>query len=202
MSGFLPATQPVLEGGSIRLRPLRVEDAARIVEIAGAREIADTTISVPHPYKPETAVAWIEQAAKQWLAGTGVIFAMETTGERQMVGSIGLREVDRVHLQAELGFFVGVPWWGRGFATTALRILLPFAFGPIGLNRVHAHHMVRNPASGRVLEKVGFRREGLLRQRVRKWGVFEDVVLLALLRSDWGSDRHVMYGVGNASSRP
>jgi ribosomal-protein-alanine N-acetyltransferase len=55
----------------------------------------------------------------------------------------------------------------------------------LGLNRIYAHHMVRNPASGRVLAKVGMKPEGLLRQRVRKWGVFEDVVLLALLREEW-----------------
>jgi RimJ/RimL family protein N-acetyltransferase len=55
----------------------------------------------------------------------------------------------------------------------------------MGINRVHAYHMLRNPASGRVLARLGFREEGVLRQRVRKWGVFEDVVLQALLKEDW-----------------
>lgn len=185
MDDTLPGEQPVLEGTPIRLRPLRPEDVAGIVEIAGAWEIADTTLSVPHPYPPEAAMEWIKKARGQWDEGTGAVFGIETSEERQLVGSIGLRGIDRTHLQTELGFHVGVSWWGRGFATAAIHILLPFAFGPLGLNRVYAHHMVRNPASGRVLEKAGFRREGLLRQRVLKWGVFEDVVVLALLRSEW-----------------
>jgi RimJ/RimL family protein N-acetyltransferase len=63
--------------------------------------------------------------------------------------------------------------------------MLRFGFKELNLNRIYAHHMVRNPASGRVLAKTGMNREGLLRQRVRKWDVFEDVVLLACLREDW-----------------
>jgi len=66
-----------------------------------------------------------------------------------------------------------------------LKPVLRFAFEDLGLNRLCAYHMVRNPASGKVLQKNGFVQEGLLRQRVRKWGVFEDVALLAILRRDW-----------------
>ena len=58
------------------------------------------------------------------------------------------------------------------------------AFESLGLNRIHAHHMTRNPASGRVLQKIGMRREGLLRERIYKWDRFEDVAVYALLRSD------------------
>jgi RimJ/RimL family protein N-acetyltransferase len=67
----------------------------------------------------------------------------------------------------------------------ALKPMLRFAFEDLGLNRLYAYHMVRNPASGKVLQKNGFVQEGLLRQRVRKWGVFEDVALLAILHRDW-----------------
>jgi RimJ/RimL family protein N-acetyltransferase len=98
---------------------------------------------------------------------------------------VGLREIDAEHSQAEMGFWIGVQSWGKGYATEAARRVVRYAFEELKLNRVYAHHMVRNPASGRVLEKVGLKREGLLRQRVRKWGVFEDVVLLAILHDDW-----------------
>src|SRR5208283_1719344 len=80
---------------------------------------------------------------------------------------------------------IGVPFWGKGYSTEAARRVVRYAFEDLNLNRVYAHHMVRNPASGRVLEKIGMKREGLLRQRVRKWGVFEDVVWLAILQDDW-----------------
>ena len=98
---------------------------------------------------------------------------------------MGLREIDTEHSQAEMGFWIEVESWGKGYATEAARAVVRSAFDQLKLNRVYAHHMVRNPASGRVMEKVGMKREGLLRQRVRKWGVFEDVVLLAILHDDW-----------------
>jgi RimJ/RimL family protein N-acetyltransferase len=102
-----------------------------------------------------------------------------------LVGTIGLRDIDAEHSQAELGFWVAVECWGQGYATEAARAVVGFGFGQLGLNRIYAHHMVRNPASGRVLTKVGMKQEGLLRQRVRKWGVFEDVVPMAMLREEW-----------------
>jgi ribosomal-protein-alanine N-acetyltransferase len=62
--------------------------------------------------------------------------------------------------------------------------VIQYGFEALDLNRIYAHHMARNPAAGKVLLHAGMRREGLLRQRVRKWGVFEDVVLYAILRDD------------------
>lgn len=66
-----------------------------------------------------------------------------------------------------------------------VQAVLRYGFEDLGLNRLYAYHMTRNPASGRVLEKNGFQQEGVLRQRVRKWGVFEDVALWAVLADDW-----------------
>lgn len=185
MKDIFARTQPVLEGRLLRLRPLREEDAARVAELGGAREIADTTISVPHPFTEELARDWIRRVGEDWRAGRGVAYGMERIEDGGLVGVIVLRDLDWEHLQGEVSFWVGRPFWGHGYAEEAVRLLLPLAFGPLALNRLYAHHMVRNPASGRVLEKAGFRREGLMRQRVRKWGVFEDVVLLALLREEW-----------------
>jgi [ribosomal protein S5]-alanine N-acetyltransferase len=80
---------------------------------------------------------------------------------------------------------VGRDWWGQGYATEAARAVLRYGFEELKLNRIYAHHMTKNPASGRVLEKIGMQREGCLRQMIRKWGVLEDVVLYAILRQDW-----------------
>jgi len=84
----------------------------------------------------------------------------------------------------EVGWTLRRSFWGRGYATEATGALVRHAFDELGLNRLQAHHMVRNPASGRVLEKAGFRREGVLRERVYRWGRFEDVVVYGILRSD------------------
>jgi len=177
--------QPVLETERLMLRPLVPEDAPMITRLAGRREIADTTISIPHPYSEEQAREWIAKTAEGFAKGKEAAFGVQLKNTRSLVGGVGLREIDAVHSHAEMGCWIGVDWWGKGYATEASRAVLRFGFEELGLNRIHAHHMVRNPASGRVLASIGMRREGLLRQCVRKWGVFEDVVLMAALRSEW-----------------
>lgn len=176
--------QPVLRTPRLALRPFRVADAADVVRLAGAREIADTTVMIPHPYHGDAAIAWIAELAELWAMRTHVTFAITGAADDAVIGAVGLSYIDDVHAQAELGYWIGVPAWGRGYATEAAARVIAFAFGDLGLNRVYAHCMLRNPSSARVLEKVGMRREGVLRQRVRKWGVFEDVALYATLRAD------------------
>ena len=83
-----------------------------------------------------------------------------------------------------MGYWIGKPFWGQDYCTKAARAMLDFGFGPWELNRIHAYHFVRNPASGRVMAKIGMQYEGLLRQHVIKWGQFEDLALYGILRSD------------------
>jgi len=166
------------------LRPFVVSDAQRVAELAGAFEIADTTISIPHPYPPELAVEWIARHEQEPHRSRAVTLAV-TVAASGVLGCVDLRDIDAEHAQAELGFWIGKPYWGQGYATEAGAALLRFGYESLDLNRVYAHHMVRNPASGRVLLKLGMRQEGLLRQRVRKWGRFEDVMAYAALREDY-----------------
>lgn len=177
--------RPILETANLLLRPYTLNDAPTVARLAGRREIADTTISIPHPYPEERARDWISRQCEARSHGREFVFAVVTKPGMQLVGSIGLRDVDQEHGQAEMGFWIGVEYWGRGYATEAAQAVLRFGFETLGLNRIFAHHMLRNPASGRVLEKIGMRKEGVLRERVRKWGVFEDVALLAILRKEW-----------------
>lgn len=174
---------PTFRTARLVLRPFTLDDVPRVVELAGARAIADTTLAVPHPYTHSAAESWIGSHRAAFEAGAGVCFAI-VEREGTLVGSVALASIDPEHLQAELGYWIGVPYWGRGYATEAARRVVRFGFERLGMNRIHAHHMERNPASGRVLAKLGMQREGLLRQRVRKWGHFEDVVQWAVLRSD------------------
>jgi [ribosomal protein S5]-alanine N-acetyltransferase len=184
--------QPTLETERLFLRPLTPRDAPVLSRLAGRREIADTTISIPHPYSEEQARQWIAGAADLFAKGKTVVFGLQLKREGTLAGAAGLRDIDTEHSLAELGFWVAVERWGQGYATEAARAVIGFGFEQLGLNRIYAHHMVRNPASGRVLAKLGMKPEGLLRQRVRKWGIFEDVVPMALLREEWAeaSKRH------------
>ena len=177
--------QPTLETERLVLRPLTQQDAPAIQRLAGRRETADTTISIPHPYSEQQAREWIAGLAEIFTKGKFVVFGMQLKSGGNLVGTAGLRDIETEHSLAELGFWVAVEAWGHGYATETARAVLAFGFEQLALNRIYAHHMVRNPASGRVLAKIGMKHEGVLRQRVRKWGKFEDVVAMALLREEW-----------------
>jgi ribosomal-protein-alanine N-acetyltransferase len=167
------------------LRPFVEGDACDLVSLAGDLRIADTMISVPHPYTMDHARAWIKRCRQDLDRGRAVAFAIVPHGDSQLRGAIELRAIDREHEQAELSFWVAGAWWGHGYATETAQKMLELAFDRLELNRVCAYQMLRNLASERVLGRIGMRREGLLRQRVKKWGTFEDVALWAILRGEW-----------------
>ncbi len=178
-------TQSTLETSRLILRPLTRADAPSIQTVASICEMADTMISIPHPYPNSEVEHYISKQLAEFEKGHSVTFVIERKFERVFSGLIKVRDIEQEHSQAELSFWLAVEAWGQGYISEALKPLLRFAFKDLGLNRLCAYHMVRNPASGKVLQKNGFIQEGLLRQRVRKWGVFEDVALLAILRKDW-----------------
>jgi len=126
------------------------------------------------------AEAWIGTHQERFDKGEAVLLAVTLREGRDLVGSIGL-DFTEGHARAELGYWTGRPWWNRGYATEASRAMLRYGFEQRGLNRIHAHHFARNPSSGRVMEKLGMKHEGCLRQHVRRWDRFEDLVLYGML---------------------
>jgi ribosomal-protein-alanine N-acetyltransferase len=179
------SSRPILRTARLLLGGFALDDAAELQRLAGAREIADTTLAIPHPYHLEDALSWIRWLDSEEGARDSVNFAIRLLRQAQLIGSIGLRDIDPQHGQGELGFWIGKDWWGQGYAREAARAVIQFGFESLNLNRVCAHHMSRNAASGRVLLAAGMHQEGVLRQRVQKWGVYEDVVLYAVVRDDW-----------------
>ncbi len=177
--------QPVLKTPQLRLRPLKLSDASAIQKAASVRKIADTMISLPHPYPPGEAERYITRQQDELKTGRSVTFTIERQVEGRFCGLVEVRDIDREHSQGELSFWLTLEAWGQGYMSEVVQEVVRFAFEGLGLNRLYAYHMTRNPASGRVLEKNGFKQEGLLHQRVRKWGQFEDVALWAILRQEW-----------------
>lgn len=176
--------RPTLVTPRLVLRPPAAEDAAQIHRLAGAREIAENTLSIPHPYRDGMAEAWIEKVAAELEQGTGATFGVLRRQGALLVGCVGLRMVSE-HERAELGYWIGVPYWGQGFATEATDAVLRYGFEELGLHRIHATHFRRNPGSGRVMEKVGMSYEGRMRDHARKWDAFEDLECYGILSSDW-----------------
>ena len=177
-------SQPTIETARLILRPFRARDAADVQSLAGEREIADTTLNIPHPYEDGLAEEWIAGRGSAYEDGDAITFAIVLRGDSQLIGAMGLR-IDRAFDKAELGYWVGKPFWNHGYATEAARALLAFGFDELHLNRIHAAHLARNPASGRVLQKVGMVFEGIARQDLKKWGNYEDMVRYGIVRDDW-----------------
>ena len=177
--------QPTLETERLILRPLVFTDASLIQKFASNRQIADTMISIPHPYPDGEAERYISKQMAELKQGISVTFAIEPKSTQKLQGIMEIRDIDREHSVAELSYWLAVEAWRKGYMSEALQVILRFGFITLSLNRLYAYHMTRNPSSDKLLRKNGFQQEGLLRQRVRKWGVFEDVVLQAIIREDW-----------------
>ena len=95
--------------------------------------------------------------------------------------------IEPEHARAELGYWIGKPYWRNGYATEAARAILQYGFGQLGLNRIHAGHFTRNPGSGRVMQKIGMTHEGHQPRHVKKWDRFEDLELYGILHSQYDS---------------
>ena len=173
---------PTLRTERLVLRPFVPEDAPTVQRLAGNRDVAATTLNIPHPYPDGEAESWIGTHADAWSEKRFLILAVTTEAEG-LVGAVTL-ELEEENRRGELGYWIGQPYWGRGYATEASRELIRYAFAQLGLNKIGAHYLGSNPASGRVMEKLGMRREGVLRQHIVRWDRLEDVVIYGLLRDD------------------
>jgi RimJ/RimL family protein N-acetyltransferase len=169
-----------LETDRLRLRTYTEADIAELVPLVGVREVAATTLRIPHPYTEQDGRAFLAMAqepGKLWLA-------MTLRSDGRQIGGIGLRlEIDHQH--AELGYWIGLPYWGKGYATEAAREVLRYGFEDLRLHRIFASHFRHNPASGNILRKLGMRYEGCQREHLRKWDQFVDSELYGLLRREW-----------------
>lgn len=169
-----------LETTRLKLRPYSHDDIAELVTLIGAREVAATTLRIPHPYTEKDAHEFIAMLHDD----SECRFAVTLRDDGQLIGGIGLRLAPQ-HRHAELGYWLGVPYWGRGYATEAAREMLRYGFEDLRLHRIFASHFKNNPASGRVLRKLGMRYEGCQREHIRKWDQFLDSELYGILRQDW-----------------
>ena len=179
-----PGQCPRLQTERLFLRALQPEDEDDVCALAGDRRIASTTYRIPHPYGPQQFQDWFTLQPELLKQGTGVNWAIVRREGQCVIGAIGL-DIKPSDERAELGYWIGAPHWNRGYGKEAAGSVIHFAFDRLELNRVEAHHMSRNPASGRILQHIGMNHEGTLRQYIKKWGVFEDVELYGLVRAQY-----------------
>ena len=171
-----------LTGQRCTIRPWRKTDADSLVQHANNANVAKWLRDrFPHPYTARDAKAFLKHAVA---ANDPTDLAIEVDGAA--VGAIGIvpgRDVERY--SAEIGYWLGEAYWGRGIVTEALGLMTNHAFGELKFLRLFALPFADNPGSVRVLEKAGYVREGLLRASSVKFGAPKDQFMYARVNPDW-----------------
>ena len=176
-----------------------MSDAPNIQLLAGDRDVASTTRDIEHPYEDGMAEKWIRSCQIKTGSGELINFAITLVADGSFLGVIGIHPDDNGS-QAELGYWVGKPYWNQGYATEAVTAVIDHAFTHLGLERVYAAHFTRNPSSGRVMQKAGMLHEGSQLGPSVKWGIVENLELYGVTRQQF--ERRSSTGPINRDSRP
>ncbi len=145
----------------VKIDLVTLADAEEIQEIADHPEVIATT-RLPHPYPEDGARTWINMLLPRQASGDEYAFAVRRLEDDKIVGVCGFVAVDKKQRIAEYGYWIGRPYWNRGYATAAGKLAVAYARDRIKLKKLFAHSLEQNPASGRVLEKLGFTRKTVL----------------------------------------
>lgn len=175
---------PVLETERLILRAPRLEDAKAMATLANDRRIAENTSRIPHPYTladAESFIAWANGPAGE------TAFVIALSEDDTLVGGCGFGVVEGD--TPELGYWLGAPYWGKGYATEAVRAAVDYAFTEGGYEFINAGARVTNPTSRRVLEKCGFQWTGVGLYRIRAIASSAPIDRFRLERRIWDSLR-------------
>lgn len=150
---------PTLYSPRLILRKLEVEDLDDLLKYANNRKIADRIVNIPFPYEEPTAVFRLSYVVQGFKNKTRFVFAIIQKEKQHLIGEISLHILDQGSL-AEIGYWLGEPFWNQGFTTEAIQTIVKFGFQQLNLRQITATTNKDNLASMRVLEKSGFERIG------------------------------------------
>lgn len=176
-----PQGRPVLTTPRLVLSAMEPSDAAAVASLAGDKRVHDTTLLIPYPYELKHATDWIATHAAQWQRWrTDWTMNWAIRREGSLIGAIGFVGAAH-HKRAELGYWIGVPFWGQGYASEAALAVVAFARDVLKAKRLESGVFVGNEASRRVLQKCGMTEECIRRARYLKNGVHVDEHFLAVV---------------------
>lgn len=176
-----------METPRLILRPFTAADAAAVQGYCARWEIAQMTARIPHPYPEGAAAAWIADHATQRDKGVEHVFCLCLQQDPRPIGAAVVRLIAPGNL--ELGYWLASEHWGQGLATEAAKAMVVYGFEKLDAEALNSSHFTDNPASGRVLEKAGFRANGIARQWSEARQAFVDANLLLLTRESWRQAR-------------
>lgn len=180
---FKEKTFPVLSTERLILREFHISDSEEVKKLAGAKEVARGTY-LPHPYEDGMAEKWIKTLHEDFKRGDFVNFAIVDRARYCLIGSIGL-SMEKDFNQAQLGYWIGVDFWGNGYCTEAAREVLRYGFDFLKLDIIYAIHFTDNAASGRVLQKIGMKYEGSREGEYLHMGELKDVDMYCISEYDY-----------------
>jgi RimJ/RimL family protein N-acetyltransferase len=171
-----------LQSGNIKLRPLRLTDAARLAELANNEKISrNLRDGFPNPYTFADAEFFLAMFTNQ---DPTTFFAIEYNGEH--VGNISLVPGQDIYrMSAEIGYFIGEPYWNKGIVTTAVNLITEYGFKQLGIIRIHTGIFEYNTASMRVLEKCGYTKDCVFKKSVFKQGKIWDEVRYSKINPEY-----------------
>lgn len=169
----------------VALRPLKFYDAQNIYDNVKDKSITHYTIQIPYPYHIRDAHKFIKYSEKARREKSAYIFGIELKDSKQVIGIVSLSKIDRKNKNCELGYWLGKKYWGKGIASTAVKLVLDFGFNKLNLHRIYSIIFASNTASLRVLEKNKFLLEGVLFESVWRNGIWHNMMTYGLLKDDF-----------------
>lgn len=164
------------------LRLFQKSDAAAVTKLCNNYNIYESTLYLPYPYSIEDALSWIEHHLDNFNANKSYEFAITDTKSGELYGAIALSNHQKFN-NGEIAYWIGEEYWGKGYATEAAQAILQFAFEEKQYHKVFARYFKSNPASGRVVEKLGMKKEGILIDQVWKESRYEDLVYYRIINT-------------------
>ena len=174
---------PRLETPRLVIRRMTMADAEDIYEYGRDQEVSRHVLWDAYRSLGEARM-YLKYVQRQYRLNEPASWGIELKATGRLIGTIGFMWWNQEYRSAEVGYSLARAYWNQGLMTEALRAVVKFGFEEMNLNRIEAQHETTNPASGRVMEKVGMKKEGVLRQRLRNKGKFVDVALYSVLRGE------------------
>ena len=163
------------------LRPFHKSDAENVTRLCNNYNLFKNTLTLPYPYTIDHALTWIENHADNFHANKLYEFAITDKKSGELYGAIALSNNQKFQ-NGEIAYWIGEEYWGNGYATEAAEAILHFAFIEKQYHRVYARYFHTNLASGKVMQKLGMKQEGILKEHVKKEGIFVDLVYYGIIK--------------------
>jgi ribosomal-protein-alanine N-acetyltransferase len=176
---------PMIETQGLILRKIEMNDANRMFEyIFSDHRVMDNLIKGPHQSITET-INRLTEITNQYVSEKFCYWGIVVKETGELIGTIDLFNINEDTENCEVGYNIGFNWWNKGYGTEALHAVVEFAFRIMDIHKISATHNIDNPASGKIMLKVGMKREGIIRHMIRKNNQYKDCGIYGILQQEY-----------------